>query len=199
MSYACEYCGNALGVVTSADGKYCIDCFDAYLKILKKQNRSFIIKAFLIFLLPEIITFIALWASGITEGQPVHLTISYISYATFVIGLICGSYLMRNFKDYVGEPELIVTKTTYDYDSLGPITRKSKSREFSFGQVLSMIWNVLMTLVGAAIIYVGGWLLFIIALVLHNRQINTFHKSLKKLTKCFVFKRQQEQQRQQKQ
>lgn len=187
MNYTCQNCGNPLGFVTTSDGKYCINCFATYLKNLKKQNKRVIVSAFFLFLFPIILLIVGLYVTEIIRNISANAghVASKITYSTIIVGFICGNYFVRNFKAYVGDPELEITTTTIT--SQGGVI-KEKHREFSIGQIIAFIINIFLSVVGTVIIYYGGWLLFIITLIMRNKDIIIFRLSVKKMIKCFDFK-----------
>ena len=190
MNCTCQYCGRPLGVVTTADGNYCAQCMSEGFKIIKQEDKRIIRSAFITLLLPLIITGIAFLVASVSywiDGT-FHDNAIAIFLATFLVGLICGGRLTKNFKAYVGEPELVVTKTTYTSDSIGPITRRTKHRDYSFRQIFNSLYNLVLSILGAVIIYTIGWLLFIIICFKHNRSLIILHKNFKTVAKDIDFK-----------
>lgn len=166
----CSECGKPLASFSSQG--ICLDCMYKHF-IKAKVSNSFIREdSFKFMLLPLILTVASLglfYLFGLI-GQVFQTIAFFIFMGTVGYAISCGVHFTDRFKTYVGEPDSYMVTATISESGIDNkywVNMRGES-VYSGNQIMQMIINVLLTLLGAVLVYLIGWICFIVTCIRYS-------------------------------
>lgn len=164
--YKCEVCGNPKSFNMDVRGKNgCPHCWYSNLKKTSINCKKVALTAFCKFCLPCMFFIFAI-ISLLTNVNIILGGIASICWFVDIVWLpISGHALMKNFKAYVGDPEMMVVSGNVYIDDKGKlkINDIGTGEDYSTEQKWKQAYNVFIVILGTIVVALFGWLIFIIS------------------------------------